>query len=113
MRDESPKDKSPLKNMTVNTNGERKKINKGKRPYNYIITIGELWVKLSSKRTMKRKITEMMVVYYKEGSTSTKIIDHHMLGFKDSEKFGGILNEKNCHRDHCYTWEVVCILDPH
>lgn len=77
----------------VGTSGESKETGKGKRPYISSITGGVIRLTLPFKGTMKRKIAEMMVVYHKEGNTSTKIPDRPMLGFWDLENFGGIPNE--------------------
>lgn len=42
---------------------------------------------------MKRKISELMAVHKKDGSTSPKTLDRPMLGFRDIEKVGGVLND--------------------
>lgn len=42
---------------------------------------------------MKRKIAKMFVIHKKNGSTSVKIFVWPMLGFRGSEKVGGIPNE--------------------
>lgn len=92
-REESPKGKSPYKTAKVGTNGKSKETNKDKRPYIATIIGGGPRANLPSKGTMKRKITEMLFVHKKDGSTLVKTHDKVMLGFWNSKKVGGIPNE--------------------
>lgn len=59
----------------------------------FYITEGAPRENLSSKGSMKLKIFEMIAVHKKDGSTLVKILYRPMLGFGDSKKVGGILNE--------------------
>lgn len=81
-RDESLKGKSPSKTANVGTSREIKKVSKGKCTYISFITRGASRENLPLKKgAMKRKIAEMMAIYKKDVSTSTKVPDWSMLGF--------------------------------
>lgn len=63
---------------------------KGKRPHISSITRGTPQENIPSKGTVKRIIFDMMTVYNKDASMSTKVPNQPMLGFWDSEKVRGI-----------------------
>lgn len=81
------------KSIDDGTNGENKKVDKGKFMYMTTITKGAPRESPSFKETMKRKIFEILVIHRKDVSTFTKILDRPMLGFFDFEKVGGFPNE--------------------
>lgn len=74
-REESHKGKSPSKSVDARTSNESKEANKGKRLCIISIIGGAPQTNLPYKRTMKRKIVEMLSVHKKDGSTSVKALD--------------------------------------
>lgn len=104
--------KSPSKIATTGASGEIKEAGKGNHPYNVSLTGGETKENLRSKGTIKRKIAYVMNVYHKEISTSVRVSNIPILGFRDSEKIRGIPNKKSP-RDHCYSWPIRGVPNPH
>lgn len=93
-----PKRKSPTKMVNVVTgdkevDNKEEDAHKGKHQYIAIITGSTLQVNASSKGTMERKITKLMGINKKGKSISIKSPKRPKLGFWDSEKVEGILND--------------------
>lgn len=90
-REDSPKSKSPSKVADAGTSGGDRETKKGKCPYISTIMGGAPQSNLSFKGTIKRNISNMLVIHKKDGGASMKTSDRLILELRDSYKVGETL----------------------